>query len=218
MTRASADVLRTDEIAAAARVLACGGVVAYPTETVYGLGVDARNAAAIAQLIELKGRDAGLGLSLLVSGMDMAVSLLAERPPPQALLLAERFWPGPLTIVLPAAASLASELRGPSGGVGLRCSSDPWASALVARFAAPLTSTSANRSGAEAARSAGEVRAAFAGAAERSPFVLDGGSRRGSQVSTVIEFCEGTAMVLRAGAIGESAIASIIPLAERAHG
>lgn len=213
MTGAGEDAcppVRDDEVAAAARVLAAGGVVAYPTETVYGLGVDATSRAAIERLLEAKGRDAGRGISVLVSDLAMAAPLLAAPPPKAAIALARRYWPGPLTIVLPASASVAAELRGPSGGVGLRCSSDPWAAALLARFGAPLTSTSANRSGDEPARDAAGARAVF----RAGVFVLDGGARLGSAVSTVIEFAGGRATVLRAGAIPAEEIASFIQQTE----
>jgi len=198
-----------EEIARAASVLAAGGLVAYPTETVYGLGADARSPKAIAELIEFKGRDEGRGISVLVTDLEMARPLLAEAPPPDAVLLAERFWPGPLTIVLPAAGSVAVALRGPSGGIGLRCSSDAWAAALVTRFGAPVTSTSANRTGEEPARSAEEATAAFA-----PLLVLDGGERRGTEVSTVIEFSNGRATLRRLGAIRAESIASLISLSE----
>jgi len=205
------------EIGDAARVLAGGGIVAYPTETVYGLAVDARRGEAVARLVRLKGRDDGRGISLLVGDLEMAMPLLDSRPPADACALVEAFWPGPLTIVLPASPSVAAALRGPSGGVGLRCSSDPWAARLVAAFGAPLTSTSANRSGGPPARSAAEVRRAFDGAS--GPLlVLDGGPRAETSVSTVVEFSHGRATVLRAGAIRTESIASIITLAEDAGG
>jgi L-threonylcarbamoyladenylate synthase len=206
---------------AAARFLAAGGVVAYPTETVYGLGVDARSSAAIAALLVMKGRDEGRGISLLVENLDAAADLLAEPPGEDARALASRFWPGPLTIVLAASSRVAPQVVGPSGGVGLRCSSDPWAAALVARFGAPVTSTSANASGCEPARSAGDVRSAFphqASGAAPSLFVLDGGARTSSEVSTVIEFSKGRATLLREGAIRASDLASMIDLAGKNRG
>jgi len=201
--------VRDDEVAKAASVLAAGGLVAYPTETVYGLGVDARDPEAIAELIQFKGRDEGRGISVLVTDLEMARPLLADAPPPDAVLVAARFWPGPLTIVLPAATTVAPALKGPSGGIGLRCSSDPWATALVQRFHAPVTSTSANRSGQEPARSAEEATAALG-----SLLVLDGGERRGTEVSTVIEFSNGRATLRRIGAIPAESIASLIALSE----
>lgn len=190
-------------------MLAAGGIVAYPTETVYGLGVDARSPKAVAALLALKGRDGGRGISVLVSGLDMAAPLLAEAPPEAARALAARFWPGPLTIVLPASPTVATALLGPSGGVGLRCSSDAWASALVERLGAPLTSTSANRSGQPPARSAMEARAAL-GSDAASVFVLDGGTRPDSEVSTVVEFSKGHATVLRVGAVSAASIETVI--------
>lgn len=205
------DRVRDDEVAEAARVLRKGGVVAYPTETVYGLAVDARNPEAVARLLALKGRDEGRGISVLVTDLAMATPLVAGGIDEGALRLAARFWPGPLTIVLPSAEGLAPALLGPSGGIGLRCSSDAWAAALVEAFGAPLTSTSANVSGEPPARSGAEARTAFASSAE-PPFVLDGGPRTSSEVSTVVEFAKGRATLLRAGAIGADEIRSVIPL------
>jgi L-threonylcarbamoyladenylate synthase len=202
--------VREPDVAEAAGVLAAGGVVAYPTETVYGLAVDARSAAAVARLLALKGRDEGRGISVLVTDLAMAAPLLATSPTDEALRLARAFWPGPLTIVLAAAAGVPAALLGPSGGIGLRCSSDEWARALVASFAAPLTSTSANVSGEAPARSAAEARAAFASAAS-PPLVLDGGERRGTEVSTVVEFAQSRATVLRDGAISRDEIAAVLP-------
>jgi L-threonylcarbamoyladenylate synthase len=179
---------------------------------VYGLGVDARDPSAIAALLALKGRDAGRGISVLVSSLDRASSLLASAPPKEAEALALRFWPGPLTIVLPAAEGIDESLLGPSGGVGLRCSSDPWAAALVARHGGPVTSTSANASGEAAARNAEEVRRAFplVAGAKPSLFILDGGERRGSEASTVVEFAKGRATLLRRGAIDADLLADCL--------
>jgi L-threonylcarbamoyladenylate synthase len=206
-------------VADAVRALEAGGIVAYPTETVYGLGVDARRGDAVARLIELKGRDEGRGISLLVSDLEMAMPLLEERPPASAYALVEAFWPGPLTIVLAASTSVAAALRGPSGAVGLRCSSDPWAARLVASFGAPVTSTSANRSGESPARSADECRRAFDAHGHGGlACVLDGGPRTQSSVSTVVEFSGARATVLRAGAIRTESIASVISLSEDSRG
>lgn len=215
--------VRDEDVAAAAGVLAAGGLVAYPTETVYGLGADAGRASAIDRLLECKGRDEGRGISVLVDSLDAASSLLLEPAPAGARLLAHRFWPGPLTIVLPAASGVAAALLGPSGGVGLRCSSDPWARALVRAFGGPVTATSANRSGHEAARSAEDVRAALELGATPpgqapSVFVLDGGPRRGSEASTVVEFSKGRATLLRRGAVPAESIQALVELTETPRG
>lgn len=204
--------VRIDEAAAA---LGRGGVVVYPTETVYGLGVDGRNGEALARLFALKGMPGGRGLSLLVCDLAMAAPLIAGAIPLAAMALARRFWPGPLTLVLPAAADVAPPLRGAGGGVGLRCSSDPWASALVEAFAAPLTSTSANPSGADPARSAAEARGYFPCGVDA---FVDGGPRRGSAVSSVVEFLQGRAYLRRVGALDAAAIAAVIDLTEEVRG
>ncbi|MBI5503969.1 MAG: threonylcarbamoyl-AMP synthase [Deltaproteobacteria bacterium] len=196
-------------------VLRRGGVVAYPTETVYGLGVDAANRAALARLFALKGRRSGSGMSVLVRDLAMASRLLAAEPPAGAIALARAFWPGPLTMVLGAAADLAPQLCGAGGGVGLRCSSDAWACALVEGFAAAITSTSANPSGAEPARSAAQARAYFPRGVDA---FVDGGPRRGSEVSSVVEFLHGRAYLRRVGAIDAAALAAVTDLTEEVRG
>lgn len=190
-------------------------MIVYPTETVYGLGVDARNRIALATLLELKGRDAARGMSVLVRDLAMASPLLAAEPPAAAVALADRFWPGPLTLVLPAAADLAAELRGASGGVGLRCSSDRWAVALVEAFAAPVTSTSANPGGLEPARDAAQARAYFPAGVD---VFVDGGVRDAVAVSSVVEFLQGRAYLRRVGAIDAASLADVIDLTEEARG
>ncbi len=197
------------DIAQAVAALASGAVVAYPTETVYGLGADAADQDALEALIELKGRGAGKGLSLLVTGLAMAAELLSEPPPAAARELAECFWPGPLTLVLPAVESLPSALRGPGGGVGLRCSPDPLASALLSAFGRPLSSTSANPSGAPEARTVEQAREYFgAGVA----VYLDGGARNGRASSSVVEFLGGCAYLRRAGALARADIENFVQL------
>lgn len=184
-------------------------VVVYPTETVYGMGVDAMSPAALAELVSLKGRDAEKGLSVLVADLESAGSLLAAAPPAGARALARVLWPGPLTLVLPAASSLPEALVGATGGVGLRCTTDPLASALVREFAGPITATSANPSGLPPATDVAMARGYFG---EEVACYLDGGERAGTAVSTVVEFLEGHAILRRAGAIEARRLASIIPL------
>jgi L-threonylcarbamoyladenylate synthase len=194
------------ELDRAAAAIRSGGIVCYPTETVYGLGVDARSHDALAHLIELKGRDAGKGMSVLVSDLDAARDLLDAEPPAAARSLAHAFWPGPLTLVLPAVRSLDAALIGPAGGVGLRCSTDAIARELLVRCGAPLTSTSANPSAREPARTAEEARAYFGA---RVDAYVDGGARRNALISTVVEFSQGRAYLRRAGAIALDALRAV---------
>lgn len=182
------------DVERAARLVLEGQVVAYPTETVYGLGVDAGSDTALERLYALKGRDAAKGVAVLVSGVDE----LAERVPDlpvAARRLAELHWPGPLTLVLPAVGfdSVHSER-----GVGFRCSPHPTAVALLRATGRPLVSTSCNRSGSEPCRTAGEVERTFG--AELC--VAGGEPAGGAPPSTVVAVAANGALeLLREGAI-----------------
>ncbi len=202
-------VNRQEQLLAAAAALSCGEIVVYPTETVYGLGVDAGDAGALSRLVELKGRDASKGMAVLVSGLEMATPLLARSPLPEGAALAERFWPGPLTLVLPAAPSVPESLRGAGGGIGLRCSSDDDARVLLALFGRPLTSTSANPSGAEAALCVEQARDYFG---DKVAVYLDGGARGASAPSSVVEFLDGRAYLRRVGSVSRADIESVVEL------
>jgi len=197
------------ELVAAVTALRAGRLVVYPTETVYGLGAAALDPAALAALLTLKGRPDEKGLSVLVAGLDAATHLLSEAPPLGARALAKAFWPGPLTIVLPASDALPAPLCGETGGVGLRCSSDRVATALGLAFGGPITATSANPSGAQPAADVGAARAYFG---ERVECYLDDGPRTSDFASSVVEFSKGRAILRRAGAITIERLASVVPL------
>lgn len=202
-------IAAASQVRDAVAALSAGRLVVYPTETVYGLGADAMSPAGLTALLDLKGRNAEKGLSVLVADIDSAGPLLAAEPPAGAQALARALWPGPLTLVLPAASSLPAVLVGATGGVGLRCSPDPLAAALVRDFGRPITSTSANPSGLPAATDIAAARAYFG---DRVACYLDGGPRMGSAVSTVVEFLKGRAILRRAGAVDARRLASIVPL------
>jgi L-threonylcarbamoyladenylate synthase len=176
-------------------------VIAYPTETVYGLGGRV-TPAALALLGRLKGRESGKAFVVLVEGRRMAVEWGIEFPG-DAGRLAEAWWPGPLTLVLPAAPGrLPDELRGPTGGIAIRQSPHPGARALLESLGEPLTSTSANRSGEAPAQETSVIKASFAAAVTAGELViLDGGPLPPSQPSTVVEFRDGAAALVREGAI-----------------
>jgi L-threonylcarbamoyladenylate synthase len=187
------------DIETALAALREGEAIVFPTETFYGLGVDAMNPRGLERLIELKGRDPDKPVALIAADLEM-VARLVSAIPPAASRLAREFWPGPLTMVLPARAELSSALTNRAGGVGVRVSPHPIALELTRRLGSPLTATSANLAGEPPARTLAQAWAAFA---TRIAAYLDGGTLDASLPSTVIAF-EGDRMkVLRAGAIAE---------------
>jgi L-threonylcarbamoyladenylate synthase len=189
-------------LAAAAAVIRRGGLVGVPTETVYGLAC-ALEEGALARLLAAKARPAEKGITLLVDSLDQvrSVALLPEA----ARRLAEAFWPGPLTLVLPArpGVHLPGLVSGDSGLVGVRIP-DLEATRVLARTLGPLPLTSANRSGAADAVTAAEVVAALGDAVE---IVLDGGPSPGGVPSTVVAVSEGGPWsILRQGALSAAEI------------
>jgi L-threonylcarbamoyladenylate synthase len=195
---------KADVRAAIPRVVAhlrAGGLLAYPTETVYGLGsrpVD----ADLRALAALKGRAAGKPFLLLVASREMAEAQgLAFNESARAL--ARAFWPGPLTLVLPGGGGrLPDMLRGPEGGIAVRWTSHPGVALLVAEMGEPLTSTSANLPGAPPAPGADAILRDFSPAvADGRLLVLDGGVLGNQPPSTVVDCTGPLARVVRAGAI-----------------
>jgi L-threonylcarbamoyladenylate synthase len=183
-------------VADAAARLARGELVAYPTETVYGLGADAFSAQALARLIALKGRDAERGFSVLLRDAT-ALAHHAAPLPRTAARLAARFWPGPLTLVVPVADERFAGVR-TDLGVGFRCSSQPTAAALAQAAANPVVSTSCNRSGEPPCVTAAEVARVFG----PDLAILGGEPAAGLEPSSVVavDACGAVALV-RAGAI-----------------
>jgi len=180
-----------ETIGVAAEMIHAGAIVGYPTETLYGLAVDALSVEALELLLRTKGRRATQAIPVLVTDLDMARAVADV--PPFAEQLAERHWPGALTLVLRALSHLPSPVVSARGGVGLRVSSDPVAAELVRRVGGPITATSANRSGEAAA-----TRAAHAGLPGVA-LVLDDGERA-QPPSTVLELIDGPRL-LRQGAV-----------------
>lgn len=197
----------------AAAALRLGGLVAFPTETVYGLGADALNPLAVAAVFALKGRPAHNPLIVHVTGPDMARQLAAEWPP-WADTLARAFWPGPLTIVLPASPRVPHAVRAGGPTVALRAPAHPTAEALLAAFGGPLVGPSANPSGFVSPTTAEHVRAGFPDAvAHGDLLVLDGGPCRSGIESTVVAMTpDATLRVLRPGVIGPSELAAVLGL------
>jgi L-threonylcarbamoyladenylate synthase len=190
--------VRLDPITEAAHALAAGGVVCIPTESTYGLAADIRSGPALYSLGILKQtRPADAPYPLIAPDL-AAARALARVWPDAAEELARRLWPGPLTLVVPARSDLPSGVVGPDGGVGVRVSSHPLAAALVGTVGAPITATSANRSGTSPATTVAEARAIFGG---EVACYLDGGPCEGTP-STVVAVDEtGALRIIRRGAI-----------------
>ena len=182
-------------LAQAEQLLRAGGLAAFPTDTVYGLGAMLFDAQAIEQLYLVKGRDAAKAIAVLV-GDEVALALVAGEISGVAARLAQRFWPGPLTLVVPAHPALPGNLS-PLPTVGVRMPDHPVALALLHR-AGPLAVTSANLSGQPSAANAAEVYAQLNG---RIPFILDGGQTPGGQPSTVVDCTGRDLVILRQGPI-----------------
>jgi L-threonylcarbamoyladenylate synthase len=179
----------------ALQLLAAGDLVAFPTDTVYGLGADAFDARAIERLYIAKGREAVKAIAVLVGRPDTLARVAAEMGE-MAHRLAERFWPGPLTLVVPRHTSLPENIS-PLLTVGVRMPDHPLALELLNRTG-PLAVTSANLSGAPSASTAQEV---FDQLQRRIPLILDGGRTPGGFPSTVVD-CTGDApVILRQGPI-----------------
>jgi L-threonylcarbamoyladenylate synthase len=206
MTAAESLALRRVDVAAAVAALARGEIVAYPTETSYGLAVDAFSPEALDRLFALKGRGAEKTFSAIVAPLPddrprMIDALVAEVPPAAERLMA-RFWPGPLTLVLPARNDLPAALVN-NGFVAVRESPHPLARALAAGFGRAITATSANPAGQPAARSADEVAEAL----PEGCWILDGGRVPGGTPSTLVRVTPTGLEVVRAGLISAEALA-----------
>lgn len=177
----------------AVRALRAGGVVAYPTEAVYGLGCDPMNERAIMRLLSIKGRALDKGLILVAADSDQLQPLL--QPQPEALMApVEKSWPGPCTWLLPAAAGVPVWLTGGGECVAVRVTAHPLAAALARAFGAPLVSTSANPSGVAPPRSALGARRMVGARVDYFLSGATGGARRASEIRDVRD-----GRVLRAG-------------------
>jgi L-threonylcarbamoyladenylate synthase len=185
-----------DAIVRAARILRDGGVVAYPTDTLYGLAVDPRSADAVRRLFAAKGRDSSLAIPLIASTLEQAQQAgdLSE----SHVRLAAAFWPGPLTIVVPARPAIARELLGGGSTIAVRVPAHAAATALAAEMGFCITSTSANRSGQVPATTADRVALDLADVVD---LVLDGGPSRGGLPSTIVEITPHGPRLVRAGAV-----------------
>jgi L-threonylcarbamoyladenylate synthase len=186
--------------------LKSGNVIVFPTETVYGLGADALNPAAVEKVFQLKGRNPNSPIPVIVADQAMLQGVV-EKIPPVARTLMEQFWPGPLTLVLPAAPGMPKQLLNRTGGVGVRISSQHIATELAQSFGRPLTATSANPSGQQAASTIEQAQNYFASDIE---IFLDGGKLPSKTGSSVVEVIDDRIKIIRAGEITVGQLAATI--------
>jgi L-threonylcarbamoyladenylate synthase len=186
-----------ERLAKAVQVLREGGVVAFPTETFYGLGADARNETAVEQIFRIKGRNFRNPVSVIVANESDVIPLVEEIPA-AAKILMQVFWPGPLTLVFRASSSVLPRLTADTGKIGIRVSSHPLARLLAGGLGGPLTATSANLSGEPECSSAD---AAIRALGELPGAVVDGGETQGGTGSTIVDVTLSPPRILREGAI-----------------
>jgi L-threonylcarbamoyladenylate synthase len=197
----------------AAERIRAGEVVAFPTETVYGLGANALDADAVARIYKLKDRPATSPLIVHVASIDMARTLVTEWPP-EAEQLAHRYWPGPLTLVLPKSLAIPGIVTAGLPAVGVRVPNHPLALALIREAGVPLAAPSANRFMGLSATTADHVRETFGDAVA----ILDGGPCQVGIESTVVSISAGIVVLLRPGMISlEDVERASAPATDTAH-
>ncbi len=204
MESLASTVLR--EVEQGIEVLRKGGVVAYPTDTVYGLGAGLSDDMAVQRVINAKGRAESMGLPLLLSRADMLTPIVREVHP-AAKALMERFWPGALTLVMTKSAAVSDLVSGGRSSVAVRVPNHPVPRALSEGVGGPIIGTSANRTGAMPASSAVQVREQLDGLID---LVIDGFPSLGIQ-STILDLTGTTPRVLRFGAVSLGEIQTVCP-------
>jgi len=178
-------------------VLQAGGVVAFPTETFYGLAVDAMNDEAIGRIFRIKGRTFTNPIAL-IAGDESGIGALVAEIPVAARRLMRAFWPGPLTLLFSASPRISPRLTAGTGKIGIRISSHPIAAGLAMLLGKPITATSANLSGAPECSAAAEVLTSLG---DRVDLVIDGGATPGGKGSTLLDITADPPVCLREGAI-----------------
>jgi len=190
-------------------ILRRGGLVAFPTETVYGLGADASNPAAVARIYAVKGRPAGHPVIVHIGAVGQ-LARWARETPELAIKLAAAFWPGPLTLVLRRASGVGDELTGGEDTIGLRIPGHPVALELLREFGGGIAAPSANRFGRISPTTAEHVRSDLGSEVD---LVLDGGACEIGIESTIVDLSRGRPVLLRPGRIGAEDIAATLGVA-----
>ena len=195
-----------DQVNQAVAVLRGGGIVAYPTDTVYGLGADIYNDEAVSRVYRIKERPLSQPLPVLVADISQA-GLLTDDQSKQAQLLMKRYWPGGLTIIFHKSPEFNSLVLAGRGKIGIRIPHHDITRAMIADLGRPIVGTSANLHGKPAALTAAEVRDQLG---SKVDFILDGGTCPGGRESTVIDLTVETPTILRQGTIEEDEILALI--------
>jgi L-threonylcarbamoyladenylate synthase len=198
----------SSEVRRAAQILRAGGLVAFPTETVYGLGADAANASAVSKLYAVKGRPAGHPVIVHFASAELAFKWASEVPD-AARQLAKKFWPGPLTLILKRSAKAKDFVTGGQDSVGLRVPSHPVAQQLLNEFGGAIAAPSANRFGLVSPTTAAHVREDLGKDVE---LVLEGGPSEVGIESTIVDLSGGAAVLLRPGRISKLQLEQVVGL------
>lgn len=194
------------DAALAARLLAAGELVAFPTETVYGLGADARDPKAVGRIFDVKGRPHNHPLIVHLAGVEH-LDRWAGEVPVEARMLADAFWPGPLTMILPRATDVPDAVTGGHTTVGLRVPDHPLALEMLAEFGSGVAAPSANRFGRVSPTTAGHV---LADLGADVAYVLDGGPCRVGVESTIVDLSGDEPEVLRPGGVGFDRLSEVL--------
>ncbi len=212
----SAEILKVQQqapeaphIQYAASFIIRGAVIGIPTDTFYGLAADPFNLSAVEQIYRIKGRPEARALPILVNSLEQAVTLARDLPA-SFLLLAEKFWPGALTLVVDATHKLPLKVTANTGRVALRWPNSPVACAVIQAAGMPVTGTSANVSGFPACSSGDQV---FRQMGDRLPLIIDSGDTGAALGSTIVELRDDTWRIIREGLLAENEIRDVLGLA-----
>ncbi len=189
-------------------VLNSGGVIAFPTDTFYGLGADPFNPDALSRIFQIKQRPADKPLLVLIHSLDQLADLTQEVTD-SARQLMERFWPGPLTLIFKAAAGLPDALTAGTGTLGIRLPGHPFTRELLETLDRPLTAPSANISNAQELQTARQVENTLG---EKLNLIVDGGPAPGGKVSTILDTITNPPTLIREGALSRSDLESVLPI------
>ena len=195
----------------AAKIIACGGIIGFRTDTLYGLGADPFNPRAVGRIRELKGREESNPILVLISDLSETERFIASQSE-TFKTIASRFWPGPLTLVGTARAELPTELTSGTGTIGVRLPDNDGVRALVRACGGSLTATSANISGQPPARTAEAVRKYFPSGVD---LVIDDGEVTATQASTVLDLSSDPARLVREGAIARARLEEFLVMPRR---